>query len=156
MNQNALRIERIEDKSRIESTMRHPAIWPHISDDRCWDVPDFTEAMKQEAIVGLAVMDGEQQVGVFMLARHEDQVSLHTMLHPECRGKRGREACDRMREWVMENTYISHLHTHYYSNRKHVGALARAYGFKEDGTTEDVTIRGEPAQMVHMVQQLTK
>ena len=29
---NALHIEKIEDPSRIEETMRHPAIYPHISE----------------------------------------------------------------------------------------------------------------------------
>lgn len=153
---NPLHIEKIEDPSRIETTMRHPSIYPHISDDRAWDWPDFSEALKQEVLLGLAVMDGEEQVGCFMLARHDGIVSLHTMLLPQCRGKRGREACDRMREWLLANTYIETLFTHYYSNRPHVGAFARTYGFREDGHVEDVTIRGEPAQMVRMVQHLTR
>lgn len=153
---NALHIEKISDPSRIETTMRHPSIYPHISDDRAWDVPSLKEAMEAEAIFGLGVMDGEEQVGCFMLARHEGIVSLHTMLLPQCRGKRGREACDRMREWILDNTYIETLFTHYYSNRPHVGAFARTYGFREDGHVEDVTIRGEPARFVRMVQHLTR
>lgn len=151
-----LHIERVWEPSRIESMMRHPSIYPHISDDRAWDWPDFSGALTTEHMIGLAVMDGGEQVGAFVLGRHDGIVSLHTMLLPQCRGKRGREACDRMREWLLANTYIETLHTHYYSNRSHVGAFARSYGFKEDGHVEDVTIRGEPAKMVRMIQHLTR
>lgn len=153
-----LHIEHTTDHCRIEKLMRHPAIRPFITDDSAeFDGAALEEAMKLGLLFGLLVKNEAGEVlGAFLLARHEDMVSLHTMLLPSCRGRRAKEACERLREWILANTYIETLFTHYYSNRPHVGRFAASYGFREDGNEKDVTIGGKSATMRRMVLQLNR
>ena len=89
------------DEAKIKTTVTHPAIWPHVSDDSC-KVDDYTPHMN--GVLWLEVVE-DQSLGVYLVHPHNSVTyEIHTCLLPIAWGSKARQAGKLVLDWMFANT----------------------------------------------------
>jgi RimJ/RimL family protein N-acetyltransferase len=136
------------DVSLIRRTITHPRIWPHVVDDGA-DLKTF----KPWPGFYLAVCDGEEYLGLFLLAAHGAVVvEVHTLLLPTAWGPRAAQAARLLIAWVWQHTKAERLVTavpacntlaHRYALRAGMTPYGKnPKGWLKDGQLDDVVLLG--------------
>jgi RimJ/RimL family protein N-acetyltransferase len=139
-----MRFERTHDMELVRGVMRHPKIYPHLTDDGCPPAEEF-EPMDHPAVWYVRVLDGDEFLGLWVFAP-ENAVCwrVHTCLLPAAWGKRAREAAVQMAAWIWENTPCRRLVTTVPSHNRLALKLAEAAGMRRYGLNEKSYLkRGE-------------
>lgn len=123
------------DAEMVNRIMRHPKVYPHISDDSCPKAEDFdcSEAMKREGFYFLLVSGGE---GAFMFHNHSRILyEVHTMLLPECWGRKALEASRAAVRWMFANTLCEKIITWVPAYNRLAYRFAIKSGMKQEGVS---------------------
>jgi RimJ/RimL family protein N-acetyltransferase len=101
-----MQVRRLHDLGLVASTLAHPRIHPHVSDDFSPSPAAVAEAMRgaSDTFIFLGVFEGEQYRGVFMFHPHNGVChEVHVALLPSAWGRSAeclRLAC----AWMFEHT----------------------------------------------------
>jgi RimJ/RimL family protein N-acetyltransferase len=94
----------IDDEQLLTETMRHPRIYPHITDDSCPTSENF-EAKILPGFLYLGVFDDDEYLGLFLVQQHNLVLyEVHTCLLPSAWGARASAAAKAVIRWMFENT----------------------------------------------------
>lgn len=130
-----MRIERTKDRDFVNSVIRHPKIYPHVSQDfsPAPEKFDCAPMIAAEGILFLAPVFDSGPGGVFMVHPHTHIVhEVHTCILPEYWG-RSAEAGAGLIRWVFEHTPCLKLITHVPVNNRLAYKLARTVGMVDEG-----------------------
>jgi len=123
----------IYDIELIAETMRHPRIWPSVSDDESPPPEDF-EPIISDAVIYLGMFASGKFHGLFMLHPHNSVCwEVHTCLLPSAWGSAPVFAAECI-EWVFGNTECQRLITNIPSNNPLAARLAASVGMMKFGT----------------------
>ena len=143
------KIERTFDPVIVNEIMRHPKIYPHISDDFCPTREDFdsTQAVRSEANYFLLVEDG---AGVFFLHPHSRVLyEVHTCLKPECWGRV--EIAKAGARWMFEHTNCEKIMTWVPVYNRIARRFALKAGMVEEGYLDLSYMRNGSLQGMHLL-----
>lgn len=128
--------ERTTDYHLIKWVVTHPAIWKDVSDDFS-PAPEQWEPIQSGLIWYLLVKDGEDLLGLFMLAPENTICwKVHTCLLPIARGRRAKEAAEQGIQWIWENTNCLRIITDVPKYNRQASLFARWSGMTEFGVNE--------------------
>ncbi len=139
-------IERLDvtDLGYVNGVMRHPSIYPHISDDLCPKAKDFTaEPMlwSPQAIFLRPVIEGFG-AGVFLFHPWNSVTyEVHSCVLPGFRGKLSVEASVRAAEYMFKNTGCRKIVTQVPAWNRAAYALAHRAGFRAEGVNRKSFLR---------------
>lgn len=131
-----IRFERTSDMELVQSVMRHPKIYPHLTDDGCPPAEEF-QPMDHPAIWYVLVFDADELLGLWMFVP-ENAVCwcVHTCLLPVAWG-RAREAAVQMAVWIWTNTPCRRLVTMVPVRNRLALKLAEAAGMQRYGLNKN-------------------
>lgn len=112
--------------------VNHPAISPHVRDDRYLGEIDFSLLDNGANILLKILVDGEPAGFVLLTDEHDGVYELHSGSLPGFRGSVARQIGRQVIEWVAENTDAGRLITCAWDNAKNVVFMARLVGFEEE------------------------
>jgi hypothetical protein len=99
-----VRIEPLQDEALIAQTLRHPRIYPHISDDGCPD-PAGLQIVLNGNLTYLGVFEGDAYHGLFVVHPHNLVCyEVHTCLLPSAWGQCALRATRACMSWLFEQT----------------------------------------------------
>lgn len=102
----------LHDVDRITETLRHPRIYPHITDDSCPVDPKEFYPSIGDPLVHLGVFDEDEYLGLFLVHPHSVFMwEVHTCLLPHAWGTRAVQAAKMLIQWVFDNTSCQRLIT---------------------------------------------
>lgn len=137
-----IRIEPIHDERLIASAIRHPRIYPHVSDDGCPDAASF-KVVLNDAMRFLGVYEGGRFHGLFVIHAHNFVLyEVHTCLLPSIWGERAISAARALVAWVFAETSCRRLVTSVPQGNVLAMRLARAAGLVEYGINPRSLMRG--------------
>lgn len=136
-----IRIESIHDERLIASAMRHPRIYPHITDDGCPSAVDFKFGLS-ESLLYLGVFEGEQFHGLFCAHPHNMVLfEVHTCLLPSIWGERAIGSAKACAAWLYANTQCRRIITSVPSDNVLALRLARNAGMRQYGVNPKSILR---------------
>lgn len=107
-----LTFERTRDWALIKSIVTHPAIYPHVSDDFA-ATPEEWKATQDEGIWYIAVYEGEEVLGLFILIPQNAICwDIHTCMLPKSYGNLAWNAGLGVLQWLWKNTPCKRVVTH--------------------------------------------
>lgn len=128
----AVLMQQITDKNIILDTVRHPKIYPHISDDSCPKNPNDLEFINEDLIYLGAYLNNIYH-GLFLIHKHNFILfEVHTSLLPKAWGNAVLFAKSCI-EWVFKNTLCQRLITSVPDENKLALRLAKNSGMIEYG-----------------------
>jgi RimJ/RimL family protein N-acetyltransferase len=123
----------ITDEELISSTIRHPRIWPSISDDGCPPPNEFRHQVS-DAMIYLGMFSDDEFHGFFMLHRHNAICwEVHTCLLPSAWGKLSAILAGECIEWIFSETECRRLITNVPAGNILAKRLALSVGMTEFG-----------------------
>lgn len=123
----------IDDVGLIAETIRHPRIWPSVSDDGSGSPDQFTPTVS-ESITYLGMFESGQFLGLFMLHPHNSICwEVHTCLLPAAWGKTANLCAALCIEWIFENTECQRLITNVPEDNSLAKRLAASVGMTKFG-----------------------
>lgn len=129
----ALRIEPIQDERLIACAMRHPRIYPHISDDACPSADQF-KVVLNDSLLYLGVFEGHNFLGLFLAHPHNHVTyEVHTCLLPEAWGGHAVQAGRAVIRWLWDCTPCHRVVTSVPEGNLLALRLAKAVGMTEYG-----------------------
>lgn len=129
-------VEPTQDSELISSCIRHPRVWPSVSDDGSPLKETFSPVFS-ESIVYLAAFDRGEFFGIFMLHAHNFICwEVHTCLLPSSWGEKAKRFASLCIDWIFSNTECKRLITNVPSNNVLALRLAKLSGMKEFGVNE--------------------
>jgi RimJ/RimL family protein N-acetyltransferase len=130
------------DLEFIHRIMRHPDIYPSISDDSSPKDPSELDGTHYFAdSINLEVDKDGEPVGAIVLHKEGDRLEAHTMLLKSCRGRSAIQATKSAIDWVFGHTDYKEITSYAFSDAPHVSWLARMAGMKETGKVDNATTR---------------
>lgn len=97
----SVRVEQINDKALIVAALRHPRIYPHVSDDGCPDAMGL-DIVPMPGAFFLGAFDEAEYLGCFFVQRHNFVLyEVHTCLMPNAWGARSRLATKACADWLF-------------------------------------------------------
>lgn len=128
-----MRIERTFDQDLATAIVKHPSVWPYVSDD----LTDFDlyRAPMHDSVFWLLVLDFDDTVlgAYFLHFQNAVTLEIHTCLLPDARGKKSKEAAKCVLSWVFSNTICQKVITHVPENNVFALAYAKRAGLQEEG-----------------------
>lgn len=126
-------ISRCYDVALIKSTITHPKLYQHLSDDGCPDAQDFTVQLA-DSLFYMVAHDGDKYLGLFLLHPHNFICyEVHTCLLPEAWGEMAIECGKAIVRWMFENTPCQRVITNVPKYNRLALRLARNVGMSEFG-----------------------
>lgn len=127
------RIEPLFDAELIASTLRHPQIYRHISDDSCPDPAALTVTLS-DSLLYLGAYVADVYHGLFFIHPHNRILhEVHTCLLPSAWGPVAKSAARALVAWVFENTPCLRLITCVPDGNALAMRLARTVGMVQFG-----------------------
>jgi RimJ/RimL family protein N-acetyltransferase len=122
----------ITDVDLISKAIRHPRIWPSISDDGSPSPEEFVPII-DDSIIYLGFFDSDQFLGLFMLHPHNAACwEVHTCMLPIAWGRASLFAAECI-EWVFNHTACLRLITNVPKDNSLARRLALSVGMREFG-----------------------
>jgi RimJ/RimL family protein N-acetyltransferase len=138
---DAIQIAPLVDEALIASTLRHPRIFPHISDDSCPEAGGL-KVQLVDALLFLGAYRGEQFLGLFLIHQHNFVLfEGHTCLLPLAWGQ-STDAAKACIAWLFENTSCRRLVTSVPDGNDLALRLAKRAGMTEYGRNPRSIQRG--------------
>lgn len=138
----SIRIEPLHDEAQIASALRHPRIYPHISDDGCPDA-DALHVVVDGPMHYLGAFAGEVFLGLFVAHAHNFVLyEVHTCLLPHAWGPRALDAARGVVAWIFGNTPCQRLVTSVPQGNDLALQLARRAGLEVYGLNPRSLMRG--------------
>ncbi len=129
----------IAELEYVDFVMRHPSIYPHISDDLSPEAGEFTAApllMGPRIIFLRPVVEGFG-AGVFLFHPWNSVTyEVHSCVLPGFRGKTAVEASRLAAAWMFENTGCRKIITQIPARNRAAYALAHRAGFRAEGVNK--------------------
>ena len=123
----------LADEALISSTIRHPRIWPSVSDDGCPPPEEFTPQFS-ESVIYLGMFDADEFHGFFMLHRHNAICwEVHTCLLPSAWGRLSTFFAAECIDWIFSETDCRRLITNVPVGNVLAKRLAMSVGMTEFG-----------------------
>lgn len=100
------------DSDLIISTVRHPKVYPHVTDDMCPPAEAWMPTFEPGLAAYMGAWDDDLFLGLWVCVRQNGvTVEVHTCLLPCAAGSKGREAANFFREWLWSNTEFKRIET---------------------------------------------
>lgn len=101
----------VYDEALIASVMRHPRVFPHISDDSL-PGPESLKVALNESLLFLGIYEGDDFHGLFLAHPHNAVCwEVHTCLLPSAWGARANAATQSCARWLWDNTLCERIIT---------------------------------------------
>lgn len=124
----------LTDPEMIAETMRHPKIYPHITDDSSPAADDFKPPVNDGRFAFIGLFDGAEYLGLFMVHAHNcATVEVHTCLLPSAWGRRAIEAAKTCIQFIFDTTDYVRFVTNVPQNNPLALRLAVKAGMVEYG-----------------------
>jgi RimJ/RimL family protein N-acetyltransferase len=122
----------IDDIELIAETIRHPRIWPSVSDDGAGS-PEGFEPIISDSVIYLGMFESGQFYGLFMLHPHNSICwEVHTCLLPSAWGNASVFALECV-SWIFSETQCQRLITNVPTGNVLAKRLAASVGMTEFG-----------------------
>ncbi len=136
-----IKIERcdITDRLYVDFVMRHPQIYPHISDDLSPEAGEFTAELllQNPNVLVLKPMIGREPAGVFVFHPWNGVTyEVHSCVLPQWRGKNAAHAAMAAALWIFENTNARKIVTLIPEFNRRAYALAYRAGMRAEGVNK--------------------
>jgi hypothetical protein len=126
----------------VRTTMAHPKIYPHITDDSAVPVDEFAP-IDSPYILYLTCHDGDEYLGLWMFVQtNAVMLEVHTCLLPGHGFHRARQAAIEAAEWIWENTGCQRIWTQVPRNNRIARKFAEASGMVQFGTNPQCFLKG--------------
>lgn len=137
-----MKFERTHDMELVNQVIRHPRVYPHVSDD--FSPPAEQLSMQDnEALWYVAVRDESDFLGIFLFAPDNPICwEVHTCLLPRAWGDRAVEAATEVCRWIWQNTSCRRIITEVPENNTLALKLALNSGLKQYGVNPRACLRG--------------
>lgn len=137
-----------KDRGFVEQTMKHPSIYPWISDDRCKDPDQFTlPEIDGDSIKAVLCYNYETYCGCFILFdKGNCTLEIHTCLLPNAKGM-GKIFGDAVVSKIFKETDCKVISTYAPETNPLAKRLAIKCGFEYTGEGEPMIIKGEPVKV---------
>jgi len=126
----------VDDVDGVNSLMRDPDIYPHVTDDSCPRPEDFdaSDMLKSDDIYALGWRDNGSIPGLLILyALNGITYQGHICMSKECRGREAVENSLKAKDWMFENTNCRKIVAFVPDHRKVVKVIVKAIGFEREG-----------------------
>jgi hypothetical protein len=133
-------LERTTDVEEADPILKHPDIFPDITDDNNPDPDkvDFRPMVENEYNYILKIMDGDEVIGLWTLLELSiGYYDIHTNILPEHRGAKGFDAAEKLLEYMFIRTPATFLMTRVPEGHKHGELFARKNGLLPGWTRKD-------------------
>jgi RimJ/RimL family protein N-acetyltransferase len=138
-----IRIQPLEDEALITRTLRHPRIYPHISDDGCPNAAEMEVHLEDCSFFYLGVYSGGEYRGLFCVHPHNVACyEIHTCLLPSAWGDCALRAARAVVAWMFEQTPCQRLITCVPAGNDLALRLAKLAGLTEYGVNPKSLLRG--------------
>lgn len=136
------------DSDIATQTMRHPAVYPYISDDTCPNPSDFSmPPVDGVEILSVLCYNYETYCGCFILFnKGSDTFEIHTCLLPIARGM-GKIFGDAVVSKIFKETDCKVITTYAPETNPLAKRLALKCGFEFCGYGEPIILNGEPVKV---------
>lgn len=127
-----MRLERTQDRELISEIVKHPRIWPHISEDSvsC----ETWEPLIHDMVYQLAIYDDEGLGGCFILTPESSICwQTHTCILPSHRGEKAIQAARMAVDWMFSQTPCETIITKVPTYNVRAYILAKNAGFYDIG-----------------------
>jgi hypothetical protein len=126
----------------------HPAISPHVRDDRAKGEIDLSPLNTSENVFLRLGVDGKD-AGFVVLVRHGSIFEMHSGVLPEFRGSTALAIGRAVIDWVRSQVRCEQLTTWAWEHARHVLLITRLLGFKEVNRVDwPYTVDGRPVRRV--------
>jgi RimJ/RimL family protein N-acetyltransferase len=126
--------EWLSDPVLIAETIRHPKIYPYVSDDGSPAADDFKPPVNDGRFAFIGLFDGDEYMGLFMIHAHNcATVEVHTCLLPSAWGRRAIEAAKTCTRFIFDQTSFVRIITNVPKNNPLALRLALKAGMVEYG-----------------------
>jgi hypothetical protein len=130
---DAIKIERMQDEGKILATLRHPRIFPHISDDGCPDSAALSVVLS-DAMHYLGAYRDSEYHGLFLAHPHNLILwEVHTCLLPTIWGPDAKDAAKACARWLWSNTPCKRIITCIPEGNRLAARLAALSGMRRYG-----------------------
>jgi len=143
--QNKVSIQRLTDHSYVDAVMKHPDVYPWITDDFTPDPDDFyTETLiDNENFYFVGTFVDDAIAGVFMFhPMTKIMYEMHSAVLPDYRGLLSVTMAVGAAEWIFRNTDCLKLITYVPAGNIAALALARRGGMKAEGVITESFMKG--------------
>ncbi len=135
-------VERSTDYALIGGIMRHPRVYPHLTDDASPAAADF-RPIESDAFCYLVAWDANELLGLWLLVPQNAVCwEIHTALLPGAWGSRARRAAEVMLAWVWENTPCQRIVTGVPQGNRLAYHFAIQAGMEQYGINEASFLKG--------------
>jgi RimJ/RimL family protein N-acetyltransferase len=147
----SIQVQPTRDFATLHSIMRHPAVWPFMTDDSS-PAPE-TATLTQTAIY-LMVFDQDIPRGFFCLqplADH-DTYMVHTVMMPGFRGTKALRAARQGMDWMFQNTPAEQIQSYCFEIHPEVMVFARWAGMRKVGEhVHPTTVSGKTTKVFDLL-----
>lgn len=143
-----IRLEWTTNTDLVEYTLKHPSVYPYVSDDNCPSVDDFVmPAIDGESRKAVLCYNYESYCGCFILFdKGNDTLEIHTCLLPTAKGM-GKTFGDAVVSKIFKETGCKVISTYAPDTNPLAKRLAIKCGFEYTGEGEPMIINGEPVKV---------
>lgn len=146
-----MKIYPTNDLELIERTIKHPRVFPHVTDDDSIDPSDWKPELSDE-VTYLAVSDDPMFYGIFVLIQKSPICfEIHSCLLPTAYGITAIVALSGAIDWAWRNTTCRRIVAGIPDDNTLAYRLAKNAGMEDYGLNPDCVIRGGRLRSMKLV-----
>ena len=143
-----IKLEWSNDTALVDSTLKHPSVYPYVSDDNCPSPEDFSfPDVDGSSIRVVLCYNYESYCGCFILFdKGNKTLEIHTCLLPTAKGM-GKIFGDAVVSKIFKETDCEVISTYAPETNPLAKKLAIKCGFEYSGQGDPMMIKGKPVKV---------